>query len=101
SLWRSVGNRSAEANFCTYQGHLLLSLGNYAEARARYEEAVGLRRADKDAPAQGWDAVGCGLLEVGHVAWLQGEPDAARSHVLEALERFRPLEDQRGILAAL
>jgi tetratricopeptide (TPR) repeat protein len=77
------------------QGHLFLELGDHAAARSLYEEGLVLRRERGDA------GIASALLEVGHAAWLQGEPVVTRSHALEALELLQALEDKEGVLAAL
>jgi hypothetical protein len=92
------------------QGHLLLEMGDYLAARSRYEEGLALRRERGDpttgriAPALLGDTTGLiawALLEVGHVAWLQGESAITQSHALEALGLFQEVENKAGLLAAL
>jgi predicted ATPase/class 3 adenylate cyclase/Tfp pilus assembly protein PilF len=83
-------------DLCAGQGHLLLEMGDYAAARSRFEEGLALRRKIKAPWAVPW-----ALVEVGHVAWLQGEPLVTQTHAVEALELFQEREDQKGILAAL
>jgi tetratricopeptide (TPR) repeat protein len=83
-------------NTCMRQGHLLLELGDVAAARSRYEEWLALERATENAQAVAW-----ALLEVGHAAWLQGEPEVTQSHAREALGLFQEREGKEDVLAAL
>jgi predicted ATPase/class 3 adenylate cyclase len=82
---------------CMGQGHLLLEMGDYAAARSRYEEGLALRRERGDNTG----LLAWALLEVGHAAWLQGEPAVTQSHALEALALFQERENKAGRLAAL
>src|SRR5205823_4797461 len=79
-------------------GHVLLELGDYAAARACYEEGLAWRRAQSE--PRPW-LIAWAHLEAGHAAWLQGEPDLAESHAVQALELLREMRDQGMILFAL
>jgi predicted ATPase/DNA-binding SARP family transcriptional activator len=81
---------------CMGEGHLLLDLGDYAAARSCYEEGLALRRTGEQTRL-----IAYALLEVGHAAWLQGEPGVTQSHAVEALGLFQAVGDKAGILAAL
>ena len=77
-------------------GHVLLELGDYAAARSRYEAGLALRRERGHGMAIAW-----ALLEAGHAAWLQGEPDITQSYAVEAMDLFQRRNMIDGMLAAL
>src|SRR5581483_5066224 len=87
-------SRGTEA--CMEQGHILLEMGDYAAARARYEEGLAIRRPRGNSVPTAWT-----LLEVGHAAWLQGEPRVTHAHALESLTLFQERDHPDGLLAAL
>jgi hypothetical protein len=96
-LFREQGNQEGIPWAPMIQGHVFLELEDHAAARSCYEEGLALRRAGgKDTTL-----IGAALLEVGHAAWLQGEPAVTQSHAVEALGLFRELGYQGGLLAAL
>src|SRR5262249_23321490 len=64
--------------------------------RSCYEEGLALRRAAGD--TQG---TASSLVEVGHVAWLQGEHGVTRSNALEALGLFQEAGNKEGQLIVL
>jgi predicted ATPase/DNA-binding SARP family transcriptional activator len=76
--------------------HLLLEEGNFASARARYEEALVLRRQTSHRLLVDWS-----LLELGHAAWCQRDWNAARARTAEAAALFREYSHSDGLLAVL
>jgi tetratricopeptide (TPR) repeat protein len=96
ALLEEAHSRSQGTTLCMEQGHLLLEMGEHATARSRFEQGLALRRIRGNHDEIAWT-----LVEVGHAAWLQGEPVVTRAHATEALELFRSGGNRDGQLAAL
>jgi hypothetical protein len=75
---------------------VFLAMKDYAAARSCYEEGLALRRAAGDT-----QDTAASLVDVGHVAWLQGEHGVTRSNALEALGLFQELGNKEGLLIVL
>jgi predicted ATPase/DNA-binding SARP family transcriptional activator/DNA-binding CsgD family transcriptional regulator/Tfp pilus assembly protein PilF len=75
-------------------GWLLQFLGEYARARATYEEMLELSRASGDKA----DAT-TALNSLGTVAAQQGDPERAREYLRENLEALEDLEEEIGTTA--
>jgi tetratricopeptide (TPR) repeat protein len=77
-------------------GHLLLERGDFAGARARYEEGLAVRREVRADGEIGWS-----LLELGQAAWCQRDWKTARGHVAEAAALFQKHADRTNLLVVL
>jgi non-specific serine/threonine protein kinase len=70
--------------------------GDYAGARARYEEAAALRR-EVGRPL----LTAFALLEAAHATWCQQDYEAVRAHLEEALGIFRYFRDKAAFAMTL
>jgi hypothetical protein len=70
--------------------------GDFAGARARYEEGLAVRREVGSDGEIAWS-----LLELGHAAWCQRDWKAARGYVAEAAVLFQKYGDRSGLLVVL
>lgn len=96
ALARSVGDDWLIAQRLNFLGDLARSQGKDEEAAQRYEEAVGLLRAQ--------DLTGTVpslLHNLGYIALRAGNGRRARATFREALQQFRDQGDQRGIADCL
>lgn len=82
-----------EADSRRILGTIHWNQGDYAAARASYEQAMRLYRDPRVANRQGEaDA----LNQLGFVAWSQGNHDAAQEYFHAALHTFRQIGDRQG-----
>jgi len=77
-------------------GHLAYSQGDYAEARALYEESLAICR-EKGISQD----IAVSLSSLGNVAYRQGDYAGARTFYEESLSTYRALGDRWGIAGAL
>ena len=87
---RPDGDRALQSRCAHGLGTVAINLGDYAEARAYYEEALGIAREFGDRRLQG----DC-LRGVARVATRLGEPTAAQARYEEALSIAREVGDRR------
>jgi predicted ATPase/class 3 adenylate cyclase len=87
---------AARANALGAAGTLALNQGDYAAARASFDESLAIQRVLGDRPG-----VATSLINLGYVASDQGDFRAAQALYEESLAIRRELGDQRGIAWAM
>jgi predicted ATPase len=96
AIIRRLGDRPLESMVLTNLGIVTQRIGDYASARVYYEESLRLDREAGDA-----FGLGSGALNLGSLAHDEGRADEAARHLLSALQQFRTLEVDEGVLTCL
>src|SRR5262249_11772272 len=90
------GRTKTRAKVLNGAGVLAYRQGEYAVARACYEESLAIGREIRD-----WQSITAPLNNLGIVAYEQGDYLSARAYLAESLAMDREAEDNAGIASSL